>query len=112
LSVSLEAEEAICAAGRTAPRVSLADIQAAIKHEFYSSGADIARLNPGAVPPLDILTVCVVVMHNGFTVIGKAAPASPENYDMQLGRDLARADAIRQIWPLMGFALRERLSAA
>lgn len=49
-------------------------------------------------------------MNNGFTVIGKSVPASPANFDAQLGRKLAYEDAVRQIWPLMGFALRARLA--
>jgi hypothetical protein len=50
-------------------------------------------------------------MKNGFIVIGHSAPASPENFNAELGRKFAYENAIRQLWPLMGFALRERLSA-
>ncbi len=49
-------------------------------------------------------------MQNGFTVIGKSAPASPENFDAETGRLFAYEDAIKQLWPLEGYALRERLS--
>jgi len=42
--------------------------------------------------------------------VGKSAPASADNFNADLGRKLAYEDAIRQLWPLMGFALRERLS--
>ncbi len=64
-----------------------------------------------AVPEqLAVLTVCLVVMKNGFTVIGKAAPASPENFNVDLGRKYAYEDGVRQLWPLMGFALRDQLA--
>lgn len=51
-------------------------------------------------------------MQNGFTVIGKSAPASPENFNAELGRQFAYDDAVRQLWPLMGYALRDKLAAA
>jgi hypothetical protein len=56
------------------------------------------------------LSICLLVMKNGFVVIGKSAPASPENFNRELGKKFAYEDAVRQLWPLMGFALRDRLS--
>lgn len=108
LSNSLRETEAECAAGRTAPRVSLDMIQANIAAEFFMRGHGI---NPAAPmhPSLEVLTICVLVLRNGFTVIGKSAPASAANFDAALGARLAKEDAIRQIWPLMGYELRERL---
>jgi len=50
------------------------------------------------------------VTRNGFTLIGKSAPASPDNFDPVLGRKLAYEDAVRQLWPLMGYALRDKLA--
>jgi len=58
---------------------------------------------------LAVLTVCLIVTRNGFTIIGKSAPASADNFDAELGRKLAYEDAVRQLWPLMGYALREKL---
>jgi hypothetical protein len=113
--MSLEATEAECAAGRTAPRVSLQDIEnAIIAKYFFTAGEAIAAIPLAATAPtkpLDLLTISIVQMKNGFTVIGKSAPASPANFDVELGRKLAYEDAVRQIWPLMGFALRDRLAA-
>lgn len=114
-SESLEATEAECAAGRTAPRVTLDDIKAAIAQEFYVAGDAAAMAGEGPIPgkhsPLEVLTICLIVMTNGFTIIGKAAPASPANFDAELGKKLAYEDAVRQIWPLMGFSLRDKLAA-
>lgn len=109
-SKSLEATEAECAAGRTAPRISLGDIKNKITSEYYYNAGDLARsFSHPEHASLDVLTICLVVLDNGFTVIGKSAPASPDNFDENLGQKLAYEDAVRQIWPLMGFALRERL---
>ncbi len=94
-----------------APRVSLADIEESItaRYEFTADKA----LGDGVpiVDELKLLSLCIVVMKNGFTVIGKSAPASAANFDAELGRKFAHEDCIRQLWPLMGFALRDRLAA-
>lgn len=60
---------------------------------------------------MGLLTFCVLVLANGFTVNGESACASPENFDAEIGRKIARANAVTKIWPLMGYALKERLSA-
>lgn len=90
-----------------APRVSLADIEAKIAHRYYATGDEIAR-DSLVVDALRYFTVCMLVMQNGFVVIGRSAPASPENFNAELGRALAYEDAVRQIWPLEGYLLRER----
>lgn len=58
-----------------------------------------------------LLTICIITMQNGFTLIGKSAPASPENFDPEKGKRFAYEDAIKQLWPLEGYALREKLAA-
>lgn len=60
--------------------------------------------------PTKLLTFCVLVLKNGFTVTGESACASPENFDEAIGRKIARANAVNKVWPLMGYALKERLS--
>lgn len=64
------------------------------------------------LPALGLLTFCVLVLKNGFTVTGESACASPENFDAELGRKIARQNAISKMWPLMGYALKEQLSGA
>ena len=58
---------------------------------------------------LPLLSICILVLENGFTIIGKSAPAAAKNFNAVLGRRLAYDDAIRQLWPLEGYLLRERL---
>lgn len=120
---SLELSERERAEGRTAPRVSLSDIEANIAYAVTFIATDAVNALNGAPPgcivgtiaqdvpdSLHVLTVALVVLRNGFTIIGKSAPASAENFDAALCAKLAREDAIRQIWPLMGYALREKLA--
>lgn len=108
---SLKVTDEASAAVAVAPRVSLKDIEAAIAERYDTTAAKalFGKASAEGDHALDILSICILVMHNGFTVIGKSAPASPENFNVELGRKFAYEDAIRQLWPLMGFSLRDRL---
>ena len=109
--MSLEHEDAEAAAVAVAPRVTLDSMKAKIAAEYVFTGDQAAAAIGAPVhQALGLLTVCILVMDNGYTLIGKSAPASPENFNAALGAKIAREDAIRQLWPLEGYALRERLS--
>ena len=99
--------------GLTAPRITPADIEANIAGEYYFTAADGIRgasdLECERGDPLTLLTFCVIVLRNGFTVTGESACASPENFDAELGRKIARQNAMQKIWPLMGYLLKEQL---
>lgn len=148
-------EQEIQAKGKTAARITPADIEANIVSEHYFTAADgvagagpviaaefLHRTNGHAIVdysehthvghlteekgyerrplvhrpepsgPLGLLTFCVLVLKNGFTVTGESACASPENFDAEIGRKIARQNAVQKIWPLMGYELRSRLATA
>jgi len=116
MSTDAKIEAEIQAKGLTAPRVTPADIEANIASAHYFTAADgvngtFIQSPIGYAPPgaLYLLTFCVLVLRNGFTVTGESACASPENFDAELGRKIARANAVNKIWPLMGYELKERL---
>lgn len=116
-------EQEIQDKGLTAPRVTPARIEEVIVSEHYfTAEAGVLgayKLNNdayvGSVPsdknaaPLSLLTFCVLVLENGFTVTGESACASPENFDAELGRKIARANAVNKIGPLEGYVLRQKL---
>lgn len=108
-------EQEIQAKGLTAPRITPDDIEANIDSEHYFTAADAAcqvAMHRHRMPkPLELLTFCVLVLKNGFTVTGESACASPENFDAEVGRKIARQNAVQKIWPLMGYELRSKLSA-
>lgn len=109
---SLQVTDQEAQAVAKAPRVTLDDINKAIGAEYTFTANHAVRGLPGDDhESLKILTICLIRMKNGFVVIGKSAPASPENFNADLGAKFAREDAIRQLWPIMGFALREKLAA-
>jgi hypothetical protein len=114
-------EKDIQAAGKTAPRITPAAVDETILSTHYVDGNSILDNTPigeahGVFPTtrqaLPLLTLCVLVLKNGFTVVGKSACASPENFDQAIGRKLAFADARQQIWALEGYRLRSELARA
>ncbi len=121
-------EQEIIAKGKTAPRVTPTDIEANIASEHYFTAEQgVEGANGGAATlaqrifrgdsasphaALGLLTFCVLVLKNGFTVTGESACASPENFDAEIGRKIARQNAIQKIWPLMGYELKQRLHDA
>lgn len=102
-------EQEIQAKGKTAARVTPADIEANIAAE-YSFLADSALKDCPVHESMKLLTFCVLVLKNGFTVTGESACASPENFDAEIGRKIARQNAVQKIWPLMGYELRTKLA--
>ena len=112
-------EAQIQAKGLTAPRVTPADIEANIASTFYFTAAEGVRgeselgTSPaGNAESLERLTFCVLVLRNGFTVTGESACASPENFDAEIGRKIARQNAVAKVWPLLGFSLKQKLHEA
>jgi hypothetical protein len=112
-------EQEILAKGLTAPRVTPADIEANIASETYFTAEEgaqgaLAKRRPDLGmenQSLALLTFCVLTLRNGFTVTGESACASPENFDSEVGRKIARANAVNKIWPLMGYVLKSKLAA-
>lgn len=111
-----ELEQEIQAKGLTAPRVTLKYIEErAIAWEYYITGDQIPAISTAVlgpthnsllnadITPLSCLTLCVLMLKNGFMVTGESACASPENFDAAIGRKLARENAVRKIWQLEGY---------
>lgn len=109
---SLAISEALGASNAPAPRVSLQSMEDKVSSRVFLNVGDAAeRCGIPATAPMFLMTLCVLTMSNGFVVVGKSAPASAANYDREKGQTFAYEDAIRQLWPLEGYALRERLSS-
>lgn len=120
-------EAAIVAAGaNAAPRVTPTDIEANIVSEHYFTGADgrygailnetyvgaeLPRDDDGDLEPLELITFCVLVLRNGFTVTGESACASPENFNAEIGRRIARQNAVDKVWAFMGYELKSKLAS-
>lgn len=97
--------------------------EASLENEIQAKGLNAPRLNPALIDdtivgadyhvfPGTTLTVCALTLRNGFIVTGESAAASPENFDVEIGKKIARDNARQKIWALEGYLLRERLAAA
>ncbi len=94
-------EQEIQAKGLTAPRITLADIMANIDH--IETVKHITQSG-------QVLRWAVLVTLNGFAVVGKPSVAvSPENDDAEIGEQIAFDNSRNEMWPLMGYALKQRL---
>lgn len=108
MSNEQEIESEIQAKNLNAPRLTPGLIDAQISAE-YTGRASVLFEGPYH-ESLDCLTLCILVLKNGFTVVGKSACASPENYDAELGKKIAFEDARQQIWALEGYSLKSKLA--
>lgn len=90
-------EQEIQDKGLTAPRVTPARLEEVIASEQY-------YVFPGTT-----FTACLLTLANGYTVLGESACASPENFNAEIGRKIARENAKNKIWALEGYLLRQHL---
>jgi len=112
MTTDAEIEQEIQAKGLTAPRVTPQRIEEVIAEEVYFTASEAVEARGGQLTknnPLRLLTFCVLLLKNGFTVTGESACASPENFNAELGRKIARDHARDKVWALEGYLLKQRL---
>ena len=126
----MEIENELQEKGLNAPRVTTQRIEEVIASEYYFTAADgvagaaeacalhcyhadvDTTKEKATLPPYQshrLLTFCVLALKNGFTVTGESACASPENFDADIGRKIARENAVEKIWLLEGYLLKQHL---
>ena len=97
-------EQEIQANGLTAPRVTPADIDANIVHTEI-----VKHISPSG----QVLRWAVLTTRNGYAVTGRpSASASSANDNAEIGEKVAIENALQEMWPLMGYALKEQLHNA
>lgn len=85
---------------KTAPRVTIEEINAAIVKRDY------------VVLPDERTTICMLTLDNGFTVRGESSCVSLANFNTQQGEHYAFQDAVHKCWLLLGFRLADRIHQA
>jgi len=100
MTTEAEIENEIVAKKLTAPRITPEMVDSCIVAEHYY------------LFPMTTLTVCALTLKNGYQVVGESASASPENFDEEIGKKIARENARKKIWGLEGYRLRSELAAA
>ena len=94
-------EQEIQAKGLTAPRVMPADVEACI--EDIEIVKHVSKSG-------QVLRWAVLTLDNGFSVVGKPSCAvSSRNDNAEIGEKIAIGNSKEELFPLLGFALRERL---
>lgn len=79
------------------PRLVAADIEDAIVHEQYHHFEGTNH------------TVCCVKLRNGFTVTGDSCSVHDADFNVELGRKYARADAIKKAFDHEAYMLKQRM---
>ena len=79
------------------PTIAISDILNKIKQTSYF------------VLPDTTVTICNILLENGFSVRGESACVSPENFNKALGEKYAFEDAVNKIWSLEGYLLKQKL---
>jgi len=110
-------EHLIQAKGLDAARVTPEDINSEIVSCYFFTAEDgvnaeeFINMRPRRTyeGSLSLLTFCVLVLRNGFTVTGESACASPENFDIEVGQKIAYENAKQKLWPLLGYLLKQKL---
>jgi hypothetical protein len=91
-----------------------------IENEIQEKRLNAPRLTPGHIDSVIISedyyvfegttkTICNLTLANGYTVSGESASASPENFNAEIGRKIARENAREKIWALEGYLLKQRI---
>jgi hypothetical protein len=82
------------------PLVTSSLIDLEIESEYYRNLGSALKVPEG---PAGNVTLCVLILRNGFVIVGKSACVHRENFNEEVGQRLAREDAIRQVGPFMGW---------
>lgn len=94
-----------------APRVTPDHLESLIAEEHYFNlGHVLDVLGSPASDTTRLVTVCILVLKNGFVLTGESACVSHENFDEQIGRAVARNMAFNKMWPLEGYLLKSKLT--
>lgn len=93
-----------------APRITEEDVNDFVASEVYfTAGKAAEALNLPLGKEAQCMTICVMTLKNGFVVTGESACASPENFNMGIGQQIARRNAISKAWGHLGFQLCSEL---
>lgn len=90
-------EKEVIEKGLTAPRITKKRISGLIKSEDFHTF------------PESSLTVCCLILENGFTVTGESSFTSPENFNKALGEKISLGRAVDKIYELEAYLLKQRL---
>lgn len=93
--------------------VTKESIKDKIKSVYYlNAGSALAmmdKIDEADKANLSLVTICIIILENGFKVEGVSACVDPANYNEDIGRECAYENAFNKIWELEGYMLRQSL---
>lgn len=93
--------------------VTKESIKAKIKSTYYlNAGAALAmmdKIDEADKANLSLVTICIIILENGFKVEGVSACVDPANYNEDIGRECAYENAFEKIWQLEGYLLKQNM---
>jgi hypothetical protein len=51
-------------------------------------------------------TICVLKLSNGYEVVGSSGCVDPGDFNVEMGREVARQNAVEKIWLIEGYKLQ------
>ena len=97
--------------------ISKASIEAKIRGVYFiNAGEALKDSNRGNIQrdleELKLVTICIIILENGFKVEGTSACVDPKIYNEAIGQEEAYKNAVEKIWELEGYALKQKLFEA
>lgn len=94
--------------------VSKASIEAKIRGVYFiNAGAAIKASGDGYtdhdLEELKLVTICIIILENGFKVEGTSACVDPKIYNDAIGRQEAYKNAFEKIWEKEGYLLKQKM---
>jgi hypothetical protein len=79
-------------------------MDAEIESEHYRNLGSALKI-PNS--PAGNVTLCILILRNGFVIVGKSACVNSANFNEETGKRFAREDAIKQITPFLGWRMAD-----
>jgi len=108
-------------------KITIADVEEQIESESYFTAREglegsivLSGTTPGwpcedvsqLIPPrLDCLTICVLVMTNGFVITGESCCVNSEDFDSELGRKYALENALDKAFAYVAYERRSKITS-
>ena len=94
--------------------VTKASIEAKIRGVYFiNAGAAIKASNDSYtqrdLEELNLVTICIIILENGFKVEGVSACVDPANFDAIIGKEEAYKNAFDKIWEIEGYLLKQKM---
>lgn len=95
--------------------LTIEKIEESIRKKIIISGYDaasgnVAFLSDEDIATLENVTICILIMKNGFVVTGESAPIDSADYCFEVGRQVAYQRALDKLYPLIGYELKTKLN--